>query len=326
MTCNKQVCVYLGKGLAQYGFGDDHPFGPDRMYAFEREFIQQGLDQQVCIKQPVVAKEDKIALFHTAEYLERVKTQSITGEGYLDYGDTPAFVGVFEAAACVVGTTLDAINRIMRGECRRAFVPIAGLHHARRSRAGGFCVFNDCGVAIEVLRADHGIQRVAYIDIDAHHGDGVYYEFNADPELVFADMHEDGRHLYPGTGHAYENGVGEAHETKLNIPMRPFANDQDFFDAWAQVEDYLNTHPAGFYLLQCGADSIAGDPITHLRYSEAAHRHAASRLCAIADRFAQGRLLTLGGGGYNRSNLAKGWTAVVEALVKAGPGDPKDPD
>ena len=89
----------------------------------------------------------------------------------------------------------------MAGSARRAFIPIAGLHHASRGHAAGFCVFNDCGVAIEMLRRRHGLQRVAYVDIDAHHGDGVFYAFEDDPDLLFADLHEDGRYLYPGTGH-----------------------------------------------------------------------------------------------------------------------------
>jgi len=206
----------------------------------------------------------------------------------------------------------------MAGECRRAFVPIAGLHHARRDRAAGFCVFNDCGIAIEALRAEHGVRRVAYVDIDAHHGDGVFYAFEDDPELCFADLHEDGRYLYPGTGAADETGRGAAAGTKLNIPMPPDADDGAFREQWQRVEGFVRAARPEFILLQCGADSLAGDPITHLRYSAAAHGHAAARLCRLADECCQGRLLALGGGGYNLGNLASAWTAVVAAMVEAG--------
>ena len=115
-----------------------------------------------------------------------------------------------DSAPMVVGSVLDAIRRILAGDCPRAFVPIAGLHHARRDSAAGFCVFNDCGVAIETLRHQHGVQRIAYVDIDAHHGDGVFYAYEADPGVAIGDIHEDGRYLYPGTGAAHETGVGPA--------------------------------------------------------------------------------------------------------------------
>jgi acetoin utilization protein AcuC len=189
--------LYYGDALAHYGFGAGHPFGPDRLGAFWKECTARGLDRRALIAAPVQASEADLLRFHTHAYVERVKLQSQTGEGFLDYGDTPAFPGVYEAAATVVGSTLDAVAHAVSGAARRAFVPIAGLHHARREMAAGFCVFNDIGCAIEALRAVHGVHRIAYVDIDAHHGDGVYYAFADDPELIFADLHEDGRFLYP---------------------------------------------------------------------------------------------------------------------------------
>ncbi|MGA7801037.1 MAG: acetoin utilization protein AcuC [Gammaproteobacteria bacterium] len=316
---NSAVCVYLGEALGRYGFGHGHPFGPDRMGVFWKRAVELGLDKQVCVCEPVQADQGAIERFHTNAYVERVKRQSLTGEGFLDDGDTPAFPGVFEAAATVVGSTLDGVNRIMDGRCRRVFVPIAGLHHARRDGAAGFCVFNDCGVAIETLRSQFGIHRVAYVDIDAHHGDGVYYAFADDPELIVADVHEDGRFLYPGTGAAAESGLGPAAGTKLNVPMPPDADDHAFQQAWERVEAFILERSPQFILFQCGADSLGGDPITHLRYSSAAHALAARRLCSLADTCCDGRLLAMGGGGYDRTNLALAWTAVLEAFVQHTP-------
>jgi acetoin utilization protein AcuC len=197
------------------------------------------------------------------------------------------------------------------------FVPIAGLHHARRDGAAGFCVFNDIGVLIEALRRRHGIRRVAYVDIDAHHGDGVFYGFEDDPDLIFADIHEDGRYLYPGTGAADETGKGAAKDTKLNIPMEPGADDATFHRVWPRVEEFVRAGKPEFIILQAGADSLAGDPITHMLYTPAAHAHAATRLCALADEFCQGRIIATGGGGYDRANLAAAWTNVVEAMLAA---------
>ena len=307
--------LYHGDALAEYGFGAGHPFGPDRLGAFWKECVARGLDQRAQLAAPVQASEAELLRFHTREYIERVKFQSKTGFGFLDGGDTPAFVGVYEAAATVVGTTLDAVAHSVSGQAPRTFIPIAGLHHARRDSAAGFCVLNDIGVAIETLRTVHDVQRIAYVDIDAHHGDGVYYAFAADPHLIFADLHEDGRFLYPGTGNANETGTGAALGTKLNIPMPPGADDAAFLHEWPRVEEFIRAGRPQIILLQAGADSIAGDPITHLQYTPAAHAHATRRLRRLADEVCDGRIVAMGGGGYDRDNLAAAWCAVVEALL-----------
>ncbi len=310
------VRVYRGEALAAYGFGEGHPFGPDRLDAFWREAVKQGLDKRVNVGIPVRCTEKDLALFHTRAYIEFVKRRSETGGGYLDpYHDTPAFKGIFEAGSYIVGSVLDALEAVLHGEFRRVFVPIAGLHHARRDAAAGFCVFNDIGVLIETLRKRHGIRRVAYVDIDAHHGDGVFYEFEDDPDLIIADIHEDGRYLYPGTGSTDETGKGEAKGSKLNIPMEPGADDAAFHRIWPEVEEFVRAGRPEIILLQAGADSIAGDPITHLQYTPKAHGHAARRLCTIADECCQGRLIAMGGGGYDRTNLALAWSAVVKAML-----------
>lgn len=307
--------IYFGDDLGRYGFGNGHPFGPDRIHAFWKETIKQGLDKRIGIAKPIMCVEADITRFHTQRYVEQVKNQSGSGAGYLDYGDTPAFKGVFEATSYVVGSDLDGLRQIVNGECSRVFVPIAGLHHARRDTAAGFCVFNDAGVLITTLRQRFGIKRVAYIDIDAHHGDGVFYAFEDDPDLIFADIHEDGRFLYPGTGFAEETGKGVAKGTKLNLPLPPGADDAAFHTVWPRVEEFVRAAKPEFVLLQAGADSIAGDPITHMAFSPSAHGHAAQRLCRIADEHCDGRIIAMGGGGYNRTNLALGWNEVVRAML-----------
>lgn len=311
------VAVVAGEKIARYGFGEGHPFGPDRHDAFMRELRSETLDQAVTLLEPRTATREEIESFHSPAYVDLVIERSASGQGYLDAGDTPAYRGIYEAAANVVGATLTAVEGIMGGRFERAFIPIAGLHHASRGHAAGFCVFNDCGVAAEILRRRYGLDRVGYIDIDAHHGDGVFYAFEDDPYLLFADIHEDGRFLYPGTGAASETGAGPAKGTKLNLPMPPGATDEHFLAAWDKIEAYLRSTRPQFLLFQCGADSLEGDPITHLRFTENAHGHAAARLCALAREFADGRLLAMGGGGYNRRNLARAWTRVVRSLVES---------
>jgi acetoin utilization protein AcuC len=314
-TTNRGVAVYHGEELAGYGFGHGHPFGIDRLGAFWAGMVARELVGRVDVVPPVMASREEIESFHAPGYVDRVIRQSIDGKGFLDYGDTPAFPGIYEAATWVVGSTLDAVRRLTTGRGRRAFVPIAGLHHARRDAAGGFCVFNDCGVAIEILRSWWGVRRIAYVDIDAHHGDGVYYDFEDDPDLIVGDIHEDGRFLYPGTGWGHETGSGAAVGTKLNIPVTPGADDARFFEAWERVEAHVEAAAPEFVILQCGADGLADDPLTNLQYSAAAHRHATSRLCLLADRHCAGRILALGGGGYDPKGIADAWCAVVEAML-----------
>ena len=235
----------------------------------------------------------------------------------LDDGDTPVFAHLHDIAAAVVGAALDGMEGVLNGAAQRSLQPIGGLHHAGRDHAAGFCVYNDIGVVIETLRRVHGIARVAYIDIDAHHGDGVFYGFEADAGVIIADVHQDGRTLFPGSGRPDETGRGAARGTKLNIELPPRAGDREFMQIWPAVEAHLDNHAPQFFILQAGADSLAGDPLAQLEYSAAAHEHVARRLCALAARHAQGRLMVLGGGGYARANLARAWNAVLAVLLSA---------
>jgi acetoin utilization protein AcuC len=312
-----EVRLYVGESLGKYGFPHGHPFGPDRQDAFWKEAVKQGLDKRAAITDPRMAKSEEIHRFHTSEYLAWVKERSEEGGGLIDYGDTPAFPGVYEASATVVGSALHGLDTIMSGDALRTFQPIGGLHHARRDGAAGFCVFNDAGVVIDTLRSQYGVKRIGYVDIDVHHGDGLYYPYEEDPALIYADIHQDGRTLYPGTGYTHETGKGAAKGTKLNIPLLPGMGDREFMEAWERVEEHLRRFKPEFIVFQCGADSLAGDPLAMLQYSPAAHGHAAKRLCVLAGDFCKGRIMGLGGGGYNRKNLAAAWCAVLDEFIKA---------
>ena len=310
------VRVYACDGLARYAFPAGHPFGFGRLEAFWGRAQELGLADRVQRCEGRCATREELERFHSPGYVRTVEEMSAQGSGFLDQGDTPAFPGVFDAAAFVVGAALDAAQSIMAGLARRAFLPIGGLHHARRDRAAGFCVFNDCGVVIETLRRIHGIRRLAYVDIDAHHGDGIYEAFQEDAEFFVADIHEDGRFLYPGSGSAEEAGMGKAKGTKLNLPMAPGSGDKDFLRVWEQAEDFILSARPELILFQCGADSLAGDPIAHLAYSASAHAHAAVRLCSLAEKLGHGRLLAFGGGGYSLENVSAAWCGVLRAMIE----------
>lgn len=311
----EKCCVMLGDDLASYHFGEEHPFGPKRYRAFKEEFELRQLNKKVKLSKPQHASEQHLTLFHTQDYINKVKKLSDKGEGYLDYGDTPARKGIYEAALTVVGATLKAVDLIMQGKCSHAFTPIGGIHHARRNSAAGFCVFNDCGIVIEYLRKHYNIQRIAYIDIDAHHGDGVFYEFESDADLCFVDFHQDGATLYPGTGFINETGKGDAIGTKLNIPLPPNSTDKTAFALWNTAEDFIDKFKPEFILLQCGADSIANDPITQLKLTSKFHAYVALRLASLAEKYCSKRLLAMGGGGYNLDNIKITWNDVINTLI-----------
>jgi acetoin utilization protein AcuC len=315
-----RTAVFYGEELARYGFGQSHPFNSNRLYSFWSRFSELNLQNsnQIKVEDPEIANTESIGLFHDKAYIEYVRNASKLGTGFLDMGDTPAFVGSFEASSYVVGTSLRALDLIMNRTdgIVHAFNPIGGLHHARRAYAGGFCIFNDIGVIIMEARKKYGIERILYVDIDAHHGDGVFYEFENDPLVFIADVHENGHYLYPGTGFEYETGTGAAKDTKLNLPLDPSATDDDFIAGFDKITAFVDKiAKPELIILQCGADGLRGDPIAHLEYTSEAHRFAADALHKLSHIYCDGRLIALGGGGYNLKNVAEGWTMVVKSLI-----------
>jgi acetoin utilization protein AcuC len=311
----EETLLLVGEALGKYGFPDGHPLSVDRQGAFLSAAAGAGLDRRVAIALPRLATAAELERFHTPEHVSWVKLRSSVGEGYLDDGDTPAFPGVYDRGAVVAGTALEGLERIMAGDALRSFQPIGGLHHARRGRSAGFCVFNDLGVVIDSLRTRYGVRRVGYVDIDVHHGDGIYYVYEADPDLIVVDVHEDGRFLYPGTGHVRETGRGDAAGTKLNLPLAPGAGDGEFFAAWELGTAHLRRFRPEFLILQAGADGLAGDPLADLRLTPAVHVRVADDLRRLADELCGGRLMVFGGGGYSLPNVAAAWTAVLAALA-----------
>jgi len=305
--------VFLDEQLAKYGFGAGHPFSRKRFQAFSHVFYQHGLDQKVQIEMGRQAEDEEIQRFHTPQYIDYIKQKSIIGRGYIDYGDTPAFKGIFESAAYIAGTTLEAVTAIMDGYTDCAFVPIAGLHHARRNGASGFCVFNDGGIAVEMLREKYFLNKIAYINIDAHHGDGIYYGFDEDPDLICVDTHQE--NIFPGSGLAEQTGEKQAIGTKLNLLLKAGTHDQEFAPIIKKILAYLDQFDFEFMIFQCGADNMKGDPLCELSLTEESYRTITQELLRVADQKCQGRFLALGGGGSDLVNLAKAWNTVVDAMI-----------
>jgi acetoin utilization protein AcuC len=307
-----RVCVVKGEELLRYSFPPPHPFNSTRAARFWD--VLGTLELGEIDVEPEKADEETVELFHEKRHFEFVRQASALGTGYIDDGDTPAFKGVLEAAEFAVGSTVACVEMVMSGEVDHGFNPVGGLHHARRDVTAGFCVFNDIGVAIELLRKK-GIARVLYVDIDVHHGDGVFYPYEFDSGVFIFDVHESGRFLYPGTGSEGETGEGRAEGTKVNIPLMPGEGDERIKEILRRLEEFANRVRPEFIILQCGADCLAGDPLGGLAFSESFHSSVATSLHEISHDVCKGRLVALGGGGYDPNNCARAWTSVVAALV-----------
>jgi acetoin utilization protein AcuC len=311
MAC--RVGVAWGSASILYSF-PNHPLNSSRTELFSESIKKLYSEGIVEIFEPAMGSEAEVSSFHKKEYVSFVKKSSETSAGYLDYGDTPSFPGVYEASLYTVGSSLLGLDLIMAKKIDHFFNPVGGLHHARRDRAGGFCVFNDAAVAITKAIEVYNLRKVAYVDIDAHHGDGVYFGFESDLRVIIADIHEDGRYLYPGTGFASDKGSGKAEGTKLNIPLSPGSGDEAFERAFDTGLEFVRSSNPEFIFLQCGADGLANDPLTHLAYTSKAHVYSTKKLHELAHEICEGRLLAMGGGGYNRVNVDSAWSAVIEGL------------
>jgi acetoin utilization protein AcuC len=300
--------VVLDERLRLYSF-PNHPFNAKRYDAFVEAFKQSQLFSIRSIKARKASKEE-LLLFHTESYIDFVKRKSNEGYGLLDYGDTPAFKGCYEAACYVVGAVLNAIDEALSKK-ENGFVPIAGLHHAYSNRASGFCIFNDVCVGINYLKRK-GIEKILYFDLDAHHGDGVFYSFEDDPNVIIVDFHQ--MPLYPGTGAKEEIGKDKAKGTKLNIPLAPGSNDDDFKNAIKEAEDFLKNFKVNFIIFQAGVDSMANDALASLQFKKA-HSMATEFLLKYA-KSCKAHVLACGGGGYSIDNIKDGWMQVVRTMVK----------
>lgn len=310
--------VSFGQESFLYSFPSGNPMNASRLTPFAEFLEENGSaksgERMFQLVSPVAGKERDLLNFHTRAYVDRVKEASLTGAGLLDMGDTPAFEGVYEASLYPVGNTLHGLQMIIEGKVDHFFNPVGGLHHASPDEARGFCVFNDSVIAISRALNDFKLRSVAYVDIDAHHGDGVYYEFEPDPRVIIGDIHEDGRYLYPGTGGDEEEGTGFGAGTKMNVGLPPKAGDAQFFEAFAKVEEFVRRSKPEMIFFQCGADGLAGDPITDLQYTPTVHAYAAMRLHRLAHEMCGGRILAMGGGGYSPENVSVAWSAVVKEL------------
>ncbi len=320
--------------MESYRFGESHPMKPER-FSLAVDLIRAwGLTDPMSSPvpatspaeelRPVPACDDEITLAHDPALVAAVRAAG--GAGGIGPGDTPAFgIGpgdtpafpeMHEAAALVVGGTILALDTVLGGRTTRAFNPAGGMHHAHRDRVAGFCIYNDCVVAIRHALHASAALRVAYVDIDAHHGDGVEEAFRAHPGVLTLSVHESGQYLYPGTGSTREIGSDAGLGFTLNAPMPPYAGDECYRIVLSQViAPALRTFAPDVIVLQGGADTHRDDPLTHLDLTVAGYVDLIAGILALSDELCGGRLCMTGGGGYEyRSAVPRMWASAFAVL------------
>ncbi len=276
------------------------------------------------MRQQEPASESDLQLAHVQEYIDYVKRADAAGGGYLDYGDTPTYPGVFRRASLSVGGTLLAAKLVASGEFTHAFNPGGGLHHARADRAGGFCVFNDIVIAIRYLQREFGLERLAIVDIDGHHSDGTQALLYTD-RILKISLHYYGPWFYPGTGAIDEIGTGEGTGYMVNVPLPPRVPDSAYLFGFREiVPPLLQAYQPQMILLQFGVDAHHKDPLVGLGLTTHGFAEIAAIVHSIGHWLCEGRLLVLGGGGYDPAVVARCWAIMLATISGALPPDRAD--
>jgi acetoin utilization protein AcuC len=318
--------VVWDPALLSYDMGD-HPLNPVRVeltMALARELGV--LDRPgVRMISAAPAGDETLTRIHRPDYLDAVRAAPydpfFSGWG-LNTADNPVFEGMHEASARICGATLAAAEAVWHGETTRAVSIAGGLHHAMAARAAGFCVYNDPAVAIARL-LDLGAQRIAYIDVDVHHGDGVQAAFWDDPRVLTVSLHETPLALFPGTGFADEIGGPGAEGTAVNLPLPPGTGDAAWLRAFhAVVPSVVRAYAPEVIFSQCGCDSHRLDPLADLQLTVDGQRAAHLAMRDLAEELCDGRWITTGGGGYALVEVVpRTWTHLLATVT----GDPLDP-
>src|SRR5436189_2052852 len=307
----KTALVYSEKADS-FDYGREHPLRMERLPLTWRLMRAYGLTTlpNARVVAPEPAAETDIARYHTREYLDVLKRADTgldpaDGAIYgLGLGDNPVFRGLWEVAQLVAAGSLTAADLVASGAVDRAFHFAGGLHHAFPDRASGFCYVNDAVLAILRLR-ERGL-RVAYVDIDAHHGDGVQAAFYRDPNVLTISTHERGERLFPGTGFVREAGEGAGVGFSVNLPLEAYTDSSVYLPAFEEVvPPLLDAFMPDVVVAQLGVDAHRTDPLTHLQLDIQGFATAVRRIAELSPQ-----LLALGGGGYDLQNVARGWTAA----------------
>ncbi|MBM7414803.1 MULTISPECIES: acetoin utilization protein AcuC [Nocardiaceae] len=320
-----QPALVWSADYLNYRWSDDHPMNPTRLALTMDLARGVGLLEGTELLPPEVASDSELLRVHTPGYVEAVKRAprdlplgSRASEVLHGLGseDNPVFPDMHEASAVIAGGTLTAARAIASGRSRRAVSIGGGMHHAMADWASGFCVYNDAAIAISWL-LDNGYDRIAYIDVDAHHGDGVQAAFLADPRVMTVSVHQHPATLWPNTGWSTEVGADAAEGTSVNVPVLPGTGDRLWLRAFhAVVPGAVAAFKPQIIISQCGVDSHREDPLADLGLTVDGQRAAFRAMRDLADQVCEGRWLAVGGGGYGLVRVVpRAWTHLIAAVL-----------
>lgn len=325
---NDQACVVFDERLTEYDFGPSHPMAPVRVKLTMELARELGILKDLEIVKALPATEDELLAVHTAQYIERVTKLSkypIHADPTIGLGteDNPVFEHMHDASALIVGASVEAARRVWTGVSPRAINVSGGLHHAMPGRASGFCIYNDVAMAIQWL-LDNGAKKVAYVDVDAHHGDGVQAVFYHDPRVMTVSIHESPQTLFPGTGYSTEVGALGAEGTAVNVPLPPGTSDAGWLRAFhAVVPPILREFDPDIIVSQHGCDSHMDDPLTNLMLSVDGQRASYLVVRDLAEEICDGKWIATGGGGYAVVDVVpRAWAHLLSIVA----GNPISPD
>ena len=271
--------------------------------------------------EPGIASRKDLEKTHSLEYISFVERKSLEGKGFLDSGDTPSYPGVFERARASAGGSLKGVDLLGNGEFSHAFNPGGGLHHAKRDSAGGFCVFNDVALAVVAFQERFGYRRIAVVDIDGHHADGTQ-EYFYQSNILTISIHRHDPLFYPGTGNVDELGEGDGLGYSVNLPLPGrTSGDLYLYSFNSIVPNLLRWYEPEVIILQCGVDGHYRDPLVRLYLTTQTYEELASSIHGLAHELTGGKLLLLGGGGYNPENVARCWSIIFSTVAGGVPGD-----
>ena len=314
---------YYSNELARYDFGPDHPFKPERSQKTLELCHRYGvLDlKHITLKSPPSLEYDKLLLAHSEDYLEALQRvgQGEIFEEMLSFGigteDNPPLRGIYDWSRKCAGATWEGMIELLDKDTDIIFNPLGGFHHAFRSQAEGFCYINDIVIAIKEA-LNHSL-KVTYVDIDAHHGNGVQEAFYNEDSVQFISMHESGKDIYPYSGFIEESGDGKGEGFTVNIPLPPKTDDEVYLEVFHRIVlPLIKGFGPDVLVAQLGADSLVSDPLTDLMLTNNSYTKIVSelkRLCA--------KILATGGGGYDIYRTARCWTLAWAILNDVEPRD-----
>ena len=324
---SKKVGLIYTTEYQNYNFGPQHPLRPLRIKLTYSLMEKLGLlnSKMVEIFPPRLCTREELEMVHSAEYINAVKHLSedpndkeIMPFKYgLGPGDNPIFKGMYEASSLVCGASLIAADLVWKeNDINFAFNPAGGLHHAMRSRASGFCIFNDIAVAIKHLKKLKKDIRIAYLDIDCHHGDGVQWLFYDDPNVLKISFHQSGKFLFPGTGDTKEIGEGNGSGYSINFPLLPNTSNKMYLKLFRKcVPKILETYQPDILLTQLGVDTHFTDPLTQMGLSISIYRDLGQTMETCATDYCSNRWLAFGGGGYSMTVVPRAWTIFLSKML-----------